>query len=110
MKDYNCPTCKKMIPVDRSEIKAEILSHFAKRSKHLSLPGSRLKKELSIAVKVMWFWLNIAKEIIPLNIKDVSPVDALARLRMPLLVHANVRRLNMSNFKSTPTATSHFWP
>lgn len=22
MKDYNCPTCKKMIPVDRSEIKA----------------------------------------------------------------------------------------
>ena len=55
MKDYNCPTCKKMIPVDRSKIKAGDEVSFCRVTQSSKSARFLQEKELSIAVKVMWF-------------------------------------------------------
>ncbi|WP_449193658.1 hypothetical protein [Acinetobacter baumannii] len=53
MKDYNCPTCKKMIPVDRSKIKAGDEVSFCRVTQ--SSKSARFSSR---------------------DIRDVSPVDA----------------------------------
>ncbi|MFY1367035.1 hypothetical protein ACORPH_15995, partial [Acinetobacter baumannii] len=76
MKDYNCPTCKKMIPVDRSKIKAgdEVsfcrVTQSSKSARFSSREGVVDCREGDVVL------VKYRKEIIPLNIKDVSPVDA----------------------------------
>ncbi|MBD0233251.1 hypothetical protein IAG04_12370 [Acinetobacter baumannii] len=78
MKDYNCPTCKKMIPVDRSKIKAgdEVsfcrVTQSSKSARFSSREGIVDCREGDVVL------VKYRKEIIPLNIKDVSPVDASA--------------------------------
>ncbi|EEY78940.1 hypothetical protein HMPREF0012_01809 [Acinetobacter calcoaceticus RUH2202] len=76
MKNYNCSTCKKMIPVDRSEIKAgdEVsfckVTQTSKSARFSSREGIVECREGDVVL------VKYRKELIPLNIKDVSPSDA----------------------------------
>ncbi|HAV4522300.1 hypothetical protein [Acinetobacter baumannii] len=76
MKKYKCPSCKKMIPVDSSEIKAGDEVSFckvmqtSKSARFSSREGIVECREGDVVL------VKYRKEIIPLNIKDVSPVDA----------------------------------
>ncbi|MDC4973707.1 hypothetical protein OHW13_17600 [Acinetobacter baumannii] len=76
MKNYKCPTCNKVIPVDHSEIKAGDKVSFcrvtqsSKSARFSSREGIVDCREGDVVL------VKYRKEIIPLNIKDVSPVDA----------------------------------
>ncbi|EKB36563.1 hypothetical protein ACT4U1_16170 [Acinetobacter baumannii] len=76
MKDYNCPTCKKMIPVDRSEIKAGDTVSFCKKIQTSKSARFSTKEEIVDCREEDVVLVKYRKELIPLNIKDVSPVDA----------------------------------
>lgn len=76
MKDYNCPTCKKMIPVDRSEIKAGDSVSFCKTIQTSKSARFSTKEGIVDCREGDVVLVKYRQEIIPLNVKDVSPVDA----------------------------------
>ena len=76
MKNYKCSTCNKVIPVDRSEIKAgDEVSFFrvtqtSKSARFSSREGIVECREGDVVL------VKYRKELIPLNIKDVTPAGA----------------------------------
>lgn len=76
MKNYKCPTCNKVIPVDRSEIKAgdEVsfckVTQTSKSARFSSREGIVDCREGDVVL------VKYRKELIPLNIKDVTPAGA----------------------------------
>ncbi|PJG67793.1 hypothetical protein [Acinetobacter seifertii] len=76
MKNYKCPTCEKVIPVDLSEIKAGDEVSFCKvtqtsKSARFSSRDGIVESRKGDVVLVKY-----RKELIPLNIKDVTPAGA----------------------------------
>lgn len=76
MRNYNCPTCKKIIPADRSLIKAGDRVSFCKvtgnsRSTRFSSKEGVVTERTGDIVSVKY-----RKESLVFNIKDVSPADA----------------------------------
>lgn len=76
MKDYNCPTCKKMIPVDLSQIKAGDAVSFCKktttkRTARFSTKQGVIESRAGDVVIVKY-----KNESLPMHISDVTPADA----------------------------------
>ncbi|WPP56301.1 hypothetical protein SOI69_03255 [Acinetobacter pittii] len=76
MKDYNCPACKKMIPVDRADIKAGDEVSFCKVTQTSKSARFSSKEGIVECREGDVVLVKHRKEIIPLNINDVTPADA----------------------------------
>lgn len=76
MKNYNCPTCNKIIPVDRSSIKAGDKVSFCKVTAHSRSARYSSKEGVITERDGDIVSVKYRRESLVFNINDVTPADA----------------------------------